>query len=86
MLFTDSVGFGYDVIASLRAEGLLDEVYVQSSPVQNRLRSYFMDALRLRRIKRRVVGLVDRLNRPSRRANVILKPACWLQPIAAYFT
>ena len=65
MLFTDSVGFGYDVIASLRAEGLLDEVYVQSSPVQNRLRRYFMDALRLRRIKRRVVGLVDRLNRPS---------------------
>ena len=66
VLFTDSVGFGHDVISSLHDAGLLDEVYVQFSTVQNRMRRYLMDTLRLRGISRRVVGLVDRLNRPSR--------------------
>jgi hypothetical protein len=70
ILFTDSVGFGYDVISSLEAQGLLDEVYVQRSPVQSRLRRYLKDAMRLRGIRRRVIGLVDRVNRPSRTMSV----------------
>ena len=70
ILFTDSIGFGYDAISSLHDEGLLDEVYVQSSPMQNRYRRYVIDTLRLRRINRRIVGLVDRINRPSRRMTI----------------
>ena len=70
VLFTDSIAFGYDVIGDLHAKGLLHEVYVQLSPVQFRLKRYLKDLPRLRGIKRRMVGLADRINRPARRMSV----------------
>ena len=70
MLFTDSISFGYDVMGDLHSLGLLNEVYVQLSPVQFRLKRYLKDLPRLRGIKRRMVGLADRINRPARRMSV----------------
>ena len=70
LLFTDSTSFGYDVISSLNAEGLLHEVYVQMSPVQHRLRCYIKDLRTLRGIQSRLVGLVDRMNRPYRMMSI----------------
>jgi len=58
------------VISDLHAQRTLDEVYIQLSPVQFRLKRYLKDLPRLRGIKRRMVGLADRINRPSRRMSV----------------
>lgn len=70
VLFTDSISFGYDVMGDLHSLGLLHEVYIQLSPVQFRLKRYLKDLPRLRGIKRRMVGLADRINRPARRMSV----------------
>lgn len=71
LLFTDSTPFGYDVIETLHQSGLLSEVYIQISDANTRLRRYFADLKSPRGIKRRMIGLVDRLNRPHRKMSVI---------------
>ena len=70
LVFTDSVSFGYDVISSLKEAGQLHEVYVQLSHVQYRLGRYLKGLPRFSVIKRRMVDVVDRLNRPYRRMSV----------------
>jgi hypothetical protein len=74
ILFTDSTPFGYDTTQGLKAEGLLDETYVQLSPVNYRLRRYRQDLTSIRGIKRRVVGLVDRINRSMRSMSIEAHP------------
>jgi hypothetical protein len=82
LVFTDSASFCYDVIADLKLAGLLNEVYVQMSPVQFRLGRYLKGMPRPRVIKRRMVDVVDRLNRPARRMSVDASDAV-LQEVGA---